>query len=384
MTNFVYVPPPTLGCGTYEVYFKTRGGTTNVCASQNTTHISFNRTLNDTSTATISVTTNGVSEECCRCYSEIRPWKHEMAIYRDNQLVWIGPITHIIHRQGGLTIDFTAKDLSAWFDKRWINLPGTDYDVEDVDIRDVFQFLISNAYNQGPWNMSWNLQNTGIPISKFYPGYFPPDRWGGLYSKIGDEIRDLTRSGIDWTIINRQMVAGNLETGDPNSRPLMFTDEVWETIPDIPIVGDGMATQVGVAGGMGGYYGYVDDQMWIQRPNDSYRTEYGVLQEFYQEDTLDEEDTTIQPNAVTQNAHGRREIKKAPFMSITGGTLSSQAPFDFSDLVPGTRAELRLGQSCLQLSDSYRIYSLSVSVDSESGESVNVELSPIGVEDIIS
>lgn len=382
MSDFVYVPPPTLGCGTYDVYFKTRGGRTNVCRALNATSISFERKLNDTSTASMTVVTNGISEECCRCYAEIRPWKHEMAIYRDNKLVWVGPITSAVHRQGGLEIDFTARDLSTWFDKRWINLYNTDYEVEDVDIREVFEFLISNAYNQEPWNMTWQLFDTGVPITKFYPGYFPPDRWGGLYSKIGDEIRDLTRSGIDWTIVNRQMVAGNLETGDPNTKPLIFTDEVWETIPDITISGDGMATSVGVAGGMGGYYGYVDDQMWIEDPADIFRLEYGLLQEFYQEDTLDEEDTTTTPNAVTQNAHGRRELKKAPFMSINGGTLSANAPYDFMTLIPGTRAEVRLGQTCLQLSDKYRIYSVSVNVNSN-GESVNVELSPIGVDDII-
>ncbi len=384
MTDFVYAAPPNLGCGTYDVYFKTRGGQSNVCRAMNATAISFNRTLNDTSQATMSITTNGVTEECCRCYSEIRPWKHEMAIYRDTKLVWVGPITNIVHRQGGLTIDFTARDLSAWFDKRWIDLPEADYDVEDVDIKDVFEFLVSNAYNQESWNMSWAFSNTGVPITKFYPGYFAPDRWGGLYFKIGDEIRDLTRSGIDWTIVNRSMVAGNLETGDPSTSPLIFIDEVWQTIPDITIAGDGMATEVGVAGGQGGYYGYVDDQMWIEGPVDQYRIDYGLMQEFYQEDSLDEEDTTVQPNAVTQNAYGRRELKKAPFMSISGGTLSSKAPFDFADLVPGTRAELRLGQTCLQLSDAYRIYSVDVTVANDGGESVNVELSPIGVEDVTS
>lgn len=384
MSDFVYVAPPTLGCGTYDVYFKTRGGQSNVCRALNVTSISFNRTLNDTSQAAISVTTNGVTEECCRCYSEIRPWKHELAIYRDSKLVWDGPITNIVHRQGGLIIDFTARDLSAWFDKRLISIFNTDYEVEDVDIKEVFQFLVNLAYTKDPWNMTWEFFDTGIPITKFYPGYFAPDRWGGLYTIIGDEIRDLTRSGIDWTIVNRNMVAGNLEIGDPNTPALMFTDQVWQTIPDITIEGGGMATSVGVAGGQGGFYGYADDQMWIEDPADTYRSEYGLIEAFFQEDTLDEEDSTVTPNAITQNAHGRRELKKAPFISISSGTLSSEAPFDFSSLIPGTRAQLRLGQTCLSLSDAYRLYSIDVSVDNKKGEQVNTQLAPIGVDDVIS
>lgn len=372
-----------LGCGNYDVYFQTRGGGSLVCRALNTFSISYSRRLNEVSEARISAQTNGVEGNCCACYAKIRPWQHELAIYRDGIQVWVGPIVEVVHRQGGLTIDFTARDLFAWFDKRYIEIYNEDYDVEDVDISDVFTFLVNLAYFKGPWNMTWDFKPTGIPITKFYPAYFSPDRWGGIYTMIGEELRNLTRSGVDWTVVKRNMIAGNLETEQPTTKPLILIDSSWATIPDITISGSGMATEVAVAGGQGGYYGWADDQMWIERPNDIYTQTYGVLQDFSNEDTLDEEDTTQQPNAVTENARGRRELKKAPFFSITGGQLAADAPVTFDTLIPGARTQIRLGQTCLDVTGEYRLYTVDVSVDNKSGETVNLQISPIGVDDIL-
>ena len=368
----------TLGCGQYEVYFKSRGGGQFICRALNLTQVSYGRKLNDVSEASVTFGIRGLEGDCCECVAAINPWEHEMAVYRDGAEVWCGPITGGELDQAGLSMRFDAKDLSAWFDHRWVEIAGDDIEFDQADITEVFNWLIGHAYYKDPWNMEWFFnKKLNIPLDRTYAGFDPrTDRWGGNYPMVGPELRDLTNSGIDYTVVRRSMLAGDLRNISVVSGRIL--DNHWVTIPKITVVGTTMGTEVGIAGGNGGTYGWYDDQIWIERPTDEELAKYGLLQYFEPAPTLDDAETTALPNPITQWAFNMHELRKQPYEYISGGDLSSTAPFTFDDLVPGNYFRVDLSQTCRTVQQTYLLTSLSVSY--AESETISVELVPPGGE----
>ena len=119
-----------LGDGTYEVYFKTRGGARFLCRARNTTSLSWSLKMNDVSSASVTIALNGLDDECCNCIATINPWEHELAIFRNGVEVWVGPVVNGTIDLAGLTATYEARDLSAWFDHRWVEVLDVDKEFE--------------------------------------------------------------------------------------------------------------------------------------------------------------------------------------------------------------------------------------------------------------
>lgn len=370
----------TLGCGQYEAYFKTRGGDTFVCRATNLINLTWGRRLNEVSEANVTFNLKGFEGDCCECVSNINPWEHELSIYRDGEEVWCGPVTGGELDISNGTMRFDAKDLSTWFDRRWVEVLDQDVEFEEADITEVYNWLINHAYSKDPWNMQWYFNTRlGIPIDRIYTAFESPDRWGGTYQMVGEELRGLTNSGIDHTVVRRTMVAGDLR--DSTNIVARLTDKHWTTMPNISIVGTAMATEVAVAGGAGGYGGWADDQIWIERPYDDDRRRFGLLQRFDVAPTLDDALTTSLPNPISQQAYNLRELRRRPFEYIQGGQLSQHAPVTFDTLVPGRYIRVDFEQTCRPVASNYLLTSISVSFGND-GESVSIELVPPGSEDL--
>lgn len=367
-----------LGDGTYEVYFKTRGGERFLCRARNITSVSWSRKMNDVSTASVTIALNGLDDECCDCIATVNPWEHELAVFRNGVEVWVGPVVNGTIDLAGLTASYEARDLSAWFDHRWVEVLDVDKEFEEVNISEVYTWLIEHAYYREPWNMSWVVPTTQIPIDRTYTARDTSERWAGTFQSVGDELRDLSQSGIDTTVVRRTLIAGDLQAETQITQ--LLTDEHWAVLPTINIVGTSMATEVGVGGGNGGYSGWYDDQIWIERAaSDSNGARYGLLQSFYNAPELDEEDTTELPNAITQQAYNLREAKKEPFVYIQGGALSPKAPVQVDSLIPGNVYRVALSETCRTVESDYRLFAVSVSLN-DRGETVSLEMTPLGAD----
>jgi hypothetical protein len=365
-----------LSCANYSLWIAQRGGTKLVC-KLDVAGISFNRALNGYSEANITVAMNA---KCANALSSVNPWQHELLIFRDEQMVWCGPLIQIRYSPSTSRIHLYARDLWAWTHKRLIEIQGEDYDVEEVDAKDVFEWILNHAYNKQPWNMTWNLSPTGIPITRYYPGFTEPDRWGGQYLNCGQELEDISTYGVDFTVINRTLYGGSLVVNPPRDITLKIADQNWVKAPDIAVNGAEMSTRTAVAGGSGGYYGFYDDQMYIVESDSD--TEFGLLETFITKPELDDEDTTVLPNAITQEAAGRHLLLSQPIALIQGGQLSGNSPFDFNDLIPGMPISVGLLNSIRNLDNNYRLVGLQVEVN-ETSETVNLELTLPGVSDVV-
>lgn len=365
-----------LSCSQYQLYIAQRGGKTLVCQLKGASEIRFNRTLNTHSEANVTV---AMDTKCTDALSGVNPWQHELLIFRGEQLVWCGPLVQIKYSPSTSKVALYARDLWAWTDKRFIEIKDKDYDVEDVDSVEVFKWILSHAYDKQPWGMTWHLSPTGIPITRFYPAYIAPDRWGGLYLNCGQELRNITTYGIDFTVVNRTLYGGSLVVKPPRNIILKIADQNWVLAPDITVNGAQMSTRTAVAGGAGGYYGFYDEQMVIVETPDS---PFGLLETFTTKFELDDEDTTEEPNAITQEALGRHLLLSRPIALISGGQLAGNSPFDFNDLIPGMPISIGLLNSIRKLDNEYRLVGLSVSV-SQTSETIDLSLTLPGISDVV-
>lgn len=389
-TNFTH--GATLGCGAYRALYRRRNTLTAYVCEADLVSGSYSRVLNDVSTAEVSVRIKGDSEECCGCYGQLNPWEHELAIFRDGTEVWCGPITNIEldFKSGVGTVQ--ARDLMAWADVRVIEPVTDDYDVEDADLKDIFDWVLQHAYCKDPWGMTWSLEPTGVPAARYYPAVDrTTDRWGGTFLVAGDELRDLASAGVDFTVIGRHLWGGSLETSTPVPVTAILMDHHWMDTPSIKISGEDMATRlIGVAGN-GGYEGYENSQVWIEPPNPlppvtsdqltANQLKFGLMERLMKESSIDDVDTEVLPNQLTQSVFGKFELTHQPFIYIDGGKLSQNAPLDFNSLIPGIQIDVRLLQSCRIVNSFYRLTGVDVSF-SNGVDDISVKLTPTGVDSV--
>lgn len=364
-----------LNCSNYEIYIAVKGGVPLVCKLK-PAGISFNRILNDFSVASV---TCAVDSACLTCLAELKPWTHEILIFRNSELVWCGPLMTIEYDPAESRVTLHGRDLLAWAEKRTVEIAGEDYDVEEVDIAEVFAWVLGVGYNKDPWNMTWTLGPTGIPINKFYPGYYPADgdRWGGSYPIVASELRALAQAGIDYSVINRHLYGGDLVVTPPVDTTLKLADQNWAKMPKITVNGATMSSRTIVAGGSGGYWGWYDDQLWIESSDE----DYGLLETFVNRTEVSDADTTETPNPITQEAAARHAILKQPIARISGGQLSGQNAYDFNLLIPGLPVEVGFLRPLRKLEINYRMTALTVEVTKDA-EAINMSLSSPGIEEI--
>jgi len=375
-----------------------RCGGSFVCELTDVTDIKFNRILNEVSEATVTATF-----ACTSCMSYVDPWRHEIAIYRNDEQVWVGPIIDIEFNTSDQTIVIYGKDLMTWADHRVVELADIEYAPEATDLSDAFDWLLNHAYCKDPWCMSWNLTPTGIPIQRFYPSFDKAngERWGGSYVAVGEELRTLAEAGVDWTVVNRNLWGGSTEVSNPLGTGVTLIDSHFRTPPPIKVTGVKMVNRAISAGGNGGYYGFYDSQIYIVPPVigpivpsllDPLQQTYGLLETFATTDINDDVDTTpvgnqVPPNPITEDASSRYELLSTPYCFVSGGTLSPDAPVTFNmDLIPGGLIGIMLDSSVRPLvrSDTpaalrgkLRLKEVTVSV-SGSDETVAITLTPAG------
>lgn len=334
-----------LGCGTWTAQIASRGGTPTLY-ELNFSGLSVTRTLNSTG--------NGrIDGNFRKFFSLIEPWRDELLLFRDETLVFAGPIQTV-----NLSEIF-AQDLFVWMDVRFLE---EDFH-GDGDVSDIYMSIFEQAYEKDDSpNISISTRRTGIEAVRDFKGV--------EFRKAGDVLRELARTGLDYTMNVRQILAGGTEIFLSDT-PLIVHDDGISHI-DPTKEGTTFATDVAVFGSSE----EVGDLPFTGRAARLSDT-YGLIQRSFTE--LDIRDT---PSA-DANALARLEsMQPAPLrLKIT---LSKEAAFDFVDIICGRRVEVHLSEAAgyVDIDDTLRLLEASVKVSiSENGqnESVDIQLIPLGV-----
>jgi hypothetical protein len=216
-----------LGCGVPRAEVWSRGGLARFLDLPTITSCSWGRVSNDTSLGAVTIDGQSVSADpaCCSTLRQVRPWKHELHIYRDDLLVWCGPIVEV--ELAGDAISLRARDLSAWLDHRFVHTThdygGQSVNSGDTDTTTIFTDLVNDAMLPDPSpNLLLNLVDVSNVLAA---GTYTP----GSFKAIGPTIRDLAKGTIDWYVKQRTLTYGGKgkPTGD-DATSIALVNPVFE------------------------------------------------------------------------------------------------------------------------------------------------------------
>jgi hypothetical protein len=358
-----------LGCPTYSVYVLERGGRTILGdLTPRLTGLSFNRVLDDTSQASVSLGGLGGqnSDSCCELLDVITPWQHEIGIYRNNRLVWVGPVRDVEINSTTGTADIAARDVFSWMFYRFIRdeieEEPSEADPDKVDIAITFQKIWESAYAADKSFNATLSVTSGALVLDTGTRFYTPEQ----YQIAGDALRDLLTTFLDMTVVNRTVYVRPSELLlDPIAT---LVDEHWANPPNVSIQGSKMASRFLLAGPGAGQYG----PDLIGEYGDGATNTIGLVERFESLPLLNEEGALIAAAKTRWELLGRQ----APVF-LTGGRLSPDTPVTIDELIPGKRIDVRLANTCRKVLEQYRLHQVNVQV-SDKVETVDVTLTPVG------
>lgn len=342
----------TLGCGPWRAVLQCRGGGQLVEVPWQ--HLTMGRRVDDISAASVTVTSQGLSQlrqraydDCCGLLATLQPWEHELALWRGGEEVWVGPIQEPEFGHDAITIP--ARDLTAWWERR---LLGRDRSFTDVDLATIFEQYHADAMQPDP---SPNIHLVTTPTGVTGTRSIRAD----AYRRAADELRELARSGLDYTAYGRTVRAGGAVV--PASDLGMLLTEHFNQ-PKLVVHGLLATTRAVVIGGrtstgtpIVGEAGGGNDQL-------------GLLEQVATESSI------LDAASCNAAAATRVDLLEAP--DYMTGQLLAGAPVAFRDLVPGATADLRVAAMCRAAVGTYRLLALDVSADLDEQSRVTEVVTP--------
>lgn len=340
-----------LGCGIHKAYLTSRGGGT-VYEELPWTSLSYGRRLDDISTATVTIGTSDVSDSCCLALASVRSWSHELAIYRNDVLVWCGPVIEPQWKRGEVTIP--ARDLFQWFERR--TLP-TDRSYVATDLATIFNQYVTDALvgDTSP-NITCVASLCGILGDR--------EVVAALHPRAADALRELARSGVDFAARGRTILVGGAEVpvaalpaiGEDMLLDAQAQERGLDAATQVTVIGDSSgvlaAPYVGVAGG--------------------FNATYGLVQQVYGENLIEDDASALAA------AQTRLALNLPPPIYLSG-ILSQQTPADFSLIVPGAIWPVALDIGCLSINATFRLLTVDVRANlAGEDEQISVSLVPEG------
>lgn len=351
----------TLGCGEYQCLITRRGGGSvqfEVAFSQ----INIQKVIDNAGTCTINLpevaTSSGLA--CCEVVAETEPWRDELIVYRGNDIAFVGPVVRV----DGDAQQLIARDLFFWTEKRFIEEDLHFWDDVAYTFRAVF--LKAMEQDTSP-NVDIIVHPTGVSSIRDYEGK--------EVHRSADLLRELARTAIDFTVIERTVYAGGKEVFAPESvpgTPLLLHDQ---GVLRAAVVKDGeaFATDVAVFAGSPqgkGKGGQARGVPLVGRATRQTET-YGLVQSVFTELLI----TDLE--SVNQNALSRLEAMQPAPLSVHV-VFSPDAAFEFTDIIPGRRVDSRLSEtSCIDVVDMIRLANVNISATGK-GEAIEGDLVPLG------
>lgn len=354
-----------LGCGNWSVYLTERGGGQPLVEIPHGS-ISLSHLVDESGSASISVPVTGQNRSaCCEALNLAEPWRHEIIAYRDRDVAFVGPLIGVeVSAEGG---QLNAQDLFFWMERRFIE----DDAFFSADASEVFEEIFNLAYDPDPSpNITVIAHKADVEVERRVHGK--------EFQRASDLLRELARTAVDFTMVDRQLIVGGKEVFEPGigpGVPLIIHDD-GVSRASVNKDGNQFATDVAT-------FGEAVAQGQSQRIHGrATRSQdvYGLIQRSFAELLI-----TDTPSA-NENALSRL-LQMQPVPHRGTMTLSQEAAFGYEDLIPGRRCDVRITRAagCVELVDTMRLTSVSTEVSrSESGdtESVTVEVVPLGLTEI--
>jgi hypothetical protein len=343
-----------LGCGEYEVYVFERGGT-DFLFDLPWDSLTWGRALDDTSSANLEAEV-AINVDCRADIATLRPWRHEIGFYRDGEQVWVGPILAV--RASTERLSIQARDITAWWDHRLIHRDHK-YVVE-TDLATIFKDVSDDAMEPDTTpRVVVEPTETGVKSTMTI--------LTAQHQKAGLVIRDLSRAGVDWTTVAREIIVGGQTV--PVDSIGLFTDAFFANPPTVVLDGSQQANNVVVSGSGSGSAGAT---IYAAAPRKELIVADGLLEEAQTVSTIQDF------RAALAAAESRVELA-SEIVAVQEAVLAPDAPYGIDELVPGALCELALAETIVPISGIFRLQSVSVTVNAQQNvEAVRLAFQPRG------
>lgn len=364
----------------HTVWLMERGGRRRVWQLENVTSVQWGRVRDDISTAVVHV---AVTEEASDNNAVLgslvgATGRYEIAIWRDEECPWQGPIT--LTQLNGADFEIDARDVNHYLERLAMSKvydnstagTGTDFVVNriygimafELARKDTAELPFSiPSCNVSPYIVK-HVVSTDAKTSKVTPAYF---------SYVWSHLDDLAGSdGLDYTTIGRA-----IHLWDTNNPAMGYTPTVTQAdfngklafsaygmeLATRSIVTDGQGNwaeaDTELHGGVDSYYGLVETL------NNPYTTADG---------------TTVPSQADLISQADRNLIARNPtplqVRVPDGSALNMNGVLELGMLVPGVYMPLVIEQGPFTLSQMQKLAAMTVSETANKGETVTVTMGP--------
>lgn len=366
--------------GQYDnrVYVYARGGKIPLGEITPLVDVDWSRVRDDIGSCLIHV--NEWNDEAKEFYRRLKPWAHELVVFRNGVRCFEGPITRITGSKAMLEIE--AKDVMAYVYRRILRQGYNDsYQIvagQQIGLKSVVyraQKIITNALVYDDPNVLPYL----TPI-KFFDDAVQ-SRIVKAYTKTAwEEVDDLAaHAGLDYSISGRRIILN--DTHRPVGRLFELTEGDFSDPPIVTVYGMTFATDFAVTNG---------DGVWgLAQRRDETLSETGWIEQlasqYGESDVAGTGTSSLTPAELaalqaTLTAQAQRNIAGRYPMPVVvrvpdNSSLSPDVNLGINQLIPGVWAPLRATEGIVQASQWQKLDSMSVHQDG-SGEKVSVVFSP--------
>lgn len=355
-----------LGCEVHSAYIFDRGGARRLFKIDLPSSIRWTRLRDDISDALVIV--RDPSKGCQEAMTKVHPNRHELVIFRGDERVWEGPISRMgWHRD---YIEVEARDV-MYYAYRTVMRSGYDNSSANVDTTinrsvDVLGELarkeaLDPPINVLPYVTTYSTANDARTSRKTAP----------FQSTVFTDIDSMAhRSGLDYVTVGRRIL-------------LFDTHTVWARTPEVTeadFLGDIIVTYYGLEHATHSTVTSDEGLYGTTGANDPFYGEWEILDSAYNEEgTVAPTEAALLSQAV-RNLDGRNPVPlhvRVPDNS----QLNPNGVLKIAHLVPGIRVPLRATLLSLEVSQMQKLDKVTVTETGESGESIQVILSPASQND---
>lgn len=317
----------------------------------------FERRLDSTSEAKVVAKWSPLDlRRCCDDIARIETFAHEIRIWWDGIVAWVGPITFLRHTGDSLVID--AADRTVHWETRVIG----GYRHDNVPLSDIFGDYHRDAYAQDPFDLTVVVQDVNLTGTRLV---LESD---GMVAERA--LSELSRTAIDWTCVGSQLLIGGQEV--PVRAVPTLTDRHFTSPLDVVEDGTLRATDFVMTGG-NDINNTADNTPVSGRAtlpeSDPRRRRYGLITGRSQDSKI------IDQESINAAARTRLEFGQDPvYVDANEAVLTPNAPVQMVDLIPGARVDVVAAATCRQVATKFRFWRVKATLNGR----VQVQFQPLG------
>lgn len=347
---------------THSAYLYDRGGTRMLAKFTGVSELTYNRTRDAMSTASITIPLKDALGQL-QMIRGIEPGRHELRIFRGQDPAWEGPIN--IPEISFDQVTITANDICFYWDRTamrqaWSNAGSkADFVVNRV-------VRIMQAEGARKEALGYNLLGGITPFVQSGDARTASET-AAYQSSVFDHFDQLAaKNGIDYTVVNRNLYLWDTSRA-ALGKALPVSRSDFSSEPTQKKYGTELATTVIATDGQGGFA--------IAGGTDPYYGEWELLAQAYDEETDSALPTAAELASQAALSLSGRNPTPLELSVPEGTTLLPSAKLQWRDLVPGIWVPLQFDQDGYVATRMQKLQTVTVKEDSK-GETIAISLYP--------